>query len=100
PPAGPPPPPPPPPPPQPTKGMHGAPLPVRGGVALRADPGALEAVGIAGDAGLPTAAVDARVGAGRPVPLHLRRPAFVVAHAGPHGLDGLGVHHGASAPSS
>lgn len=78
--------------------MHGASVPVRGGVALRADLGALEAVGVAADARVPRAAADARLGAGGAVPLHLRRAAVVLAHACSHGADGVGVHHGASAP--
>lgn len=81
------------------QGVHGPLVPVRGGVALRADSGALEAVGVAADAGLPPAAAHARLGAGGAVPLHLRRAALFLAHASPHGADGVGVHDGASAPA-
>lgn len=77
--------------------MHRTALPVRGGVALRADPGALEAVGIAADASVPAAAADARVGAGSAVALHFRRAAVLVADARPHRADRVGVHDRASA---
>ena len=80
--------------------LHGAALPLRGRVALRAYPGALEAVGVAANPRLPPAAAHPGVGAGRPVPLHLRRPAVVVADARSHGANRVGIHDGASTVAS
>lgn len=78
-------------------GLHGTSLPVRCRLALCADPRPLEAVGVSTDPGVPGAAADACVGAGGSLSLDLRGAFVVVANVSPHGADGVGVHHGASA---
>lgn len=77
-------------------GVYRAALLVRGGVALRANPGALEALGTAADRRISCAPSYPRMGAGRAFPFHICGATFIVAHTGSHGADGMGVHYGAS----
>lgn len=66
-------------------------------MAVCTHPGALETVGIAAHPRIPSAAAHPCMGAGGPLSLHLRGPSFVMADAGSHGPDSMGVHDGASA---
>lgn len=80
--------------------MHRSSLFVRRRVAVRAHPRALEAVGTAADRRVPCVVANARVGSSRTLALHLRRAAVVLANAGAHRANGLGVHDGTSAFAS
>lgn len=77
-------------------GMYGAVVFVRRGVAIRAYPGPLEAMGTAAYSRLFGTFADPGVGAGGALSLHICRVALVVAYSRPYGPDGLGIHHGAS----